>query len=137
MKKFRIVAKAALALALVGAFSLNVAADEISDLQEERRETGSKKEEAQSLLGTLETGRNDILTTISVMDQQVQDYTDEITELEEKKEKAAAKEGEQAIRVLPFAFGKKDDKRRYMAFPFRFVYRPESEVFKSKEDALK
>ena len=48
-----------------------------------------------------------------------------------------AKEGEKAIRVLPFAFGKKDDKRRYMSFPFRFVYRPESEVFKSKEDALK
>ena len=48
-----------------------------------------------------------------------------------------AKEGEKAIRVLPFALGKKDDKRRYMSFPFRFIYRSKSEVFKSKEDALK
>ena len=89
MIKFRKPAKALLALVLIGTFSLHASADTISDLEEEKRETGSKREAAEELIGTLETGRNDILTTISVMDQQVQEYTDEIAELEEKKEKIA------------------------------------------------
>ncbi len=45
--------------------------------------------------------------------------------------------GEKAVRVFPFAFGKKDGKERLLAFPCKFVYKEKPEVFKSKEEALK
>ena len=64
------------------------------------------------------------------------------------------KEGEdEATRVLPFSFGKKDDKLKLIRVPFdfkkkdgkikfvfkplNFVYRDKEEVYKNKEDALK
>ena len=43
--------------------------------------------------------------------------------------------GDKAARV--FKFGKKEDKVRLIAMPFKFVYLPEEEVFSSKEEALK
>ncbi|MBO4682874.1 MAG: hypothetical protein J5618_03340, partial [Bacilli bacterium] len=42
-----------------------------------------------------------------------------------------------AVRVFPFALGKKDGKQRLFAFPFKFEYREDSEIFASKEEALK
>lgn len=42
-----------------------------------------------------------------------------------------------AVRVLPFAFGKKEEKSRVLAFPFKFVFRVESEIYKTKQEALK
>ncbi len=47
------------------------------------------------------------------------------------------KEGDKAVRVLRFAFGKKDGKQRYLALSCKFVYRNKEEVFNRKEDALK
>ena len=64
------------------------------------------------------------------------------------------KEGEdEAVRILPFAFGKKDGKERLLRVPFnfvkkdgktkfvyrsmKFVYREKEEVFKTKNEALK
>ena len=64
------------------------------------------------------------------------------------------KEGEdEATRVLPFSFGKKDDKLKLIRVPFnfkkkdgkikfvfkplKFVYRDKEEVYKNKDDALK
>lgn len=44
---------------------------------------------------------------------------------------------EKAVRVFPFAFGKKDGKERLLAFPCKFVYKEKPEIFKTKEEALK
>lgn len=45
--------------------------------------------------------------------------------------------GEKAVRVFPFAFGKKNGKERLLAFPCKFVYKEKPEIFKTKEEALK
>ena len=45
------------------------------------------------------------------------------------------KKDDKAVRA--FKFGKKDDQVRLMTMCFKFEYRPENEVFNSKEDALK
>ena len=47
------------------------------------------------------------------------------------------KEGDKAIRTLPFAFGKKEGKSRLMIMPFKFVYRDSNEIYKTKEEALR
>ena len=47
------------------------------------------------------------------------------------------KEGDKAIRSLPFAFGKKEGKSRLMIMPFKFVYRDSNEIYKTKEEALR
>ena len=47
------------------------------------------------------------------------------------------KEEDKANRVLPFALGEKDSKKRLFAFPFKVVYRSKEEIFKTKEEALK
>lgn len=47
------------------------------------------------------------------------------------------KVGDKAVRVLPFALGKKDGQARVMSFPFKFEYRPNEEIYKSKDEALK
>ena len=44
---------------------------------------------------------------------------------------------DKAVRVFPFALGKKDKAERYFAFPCKFYFRERSEVFKTKEEALK
>ena len=44
------------------------------------------------------------------------------------------KEGDKAIRV--FVLGRKGEKVRLLAMPFRIIYREENEVFKKKSDAL-
>ena len=45
------------------------------------------------------------------------------------------KKDDKAVRA--FKFGKKDNQVRLLVMPFRFEYRPENEVYNSKEDALK
>ena len=47
------------------------------------------------------------------------------------------KVGDKAVRVMRFALGSKDGKRRYLSFKCKFEYRDEKEVFKSKQEALK
>ena len=47
------------------------------------------------------------------------------------------KDGDKALRVFPFAFGKKGDQVTLFAFPFKFVSRPEAEVYKTKDEALR
>lgn len=43
---------------------------------------------------------------------------------------------DKVVRVLPFTFGKKDDKCRVMAFPLKVEYRASNEIYKTKDDAL-
>ena len=47
------------------------------------------------------------------------------------------KREDKANRVFPFTFGKKEDKLRVLAFPFKFEYRVKSEIYKTKDEALK
>ena len=44
---------------------------------------------------------------------------------------------DKVVRVFPFALGKKDKAGRYFAFPCKFYYRERSEVYKTKDEALK
>lgn len=43
---------------------------------------------------------------------------------------------DKAHRVLPFALGEKDGKKRLFSFPCRIFYREKEEIYKSKKDAL-
>ena len=45
--------------------------------------------------------------------------------------------GDKALRVFPFAVGRKEGKDLVFGFPFKFEYRPASEIYKTKDEALK
>ena len=45
------------------------------------------------------------------------------------------REGDKALRA--FVISKKDGRAKVMVMPFKFMYRDESEVFNSKEEALR
>ena len=47
------------------------------------------------------------------------------------------KVGDKAVRVMRFALGSKDGKERYLSFKCKFEYRDKSEVFNTKDEALK
>ena len=46
------------------------------------------------------------------------------------------KDEDKAHRVLPFALGEKDGKKRLFSFPCKIFYREKEEIYKSKKDAL-
>lgn len=74
--------RAIIAFALAGSMSITVNATSISDLKEQKGEKESKKAEAEAVLAQLEQEQNSILDAIAELDKQVEEYTNEITDLE-------------------------------------------------------
>ena len=73
-------------VAAVGITNLgNVNAANIQELEEEKKEAQSKKDEAQGILDQLTAEQSDIIAAIKELDSKVEDYTNQIVELEAKK----------------------------------------------------
>ena len=78
--------KTVMAFSVVGAMCLNAQATNISDLQEEKDEYESKKEEAQAIVDQLSAEQDNILSAIAELDAQVSEYNSQISELQAQKE---------------------------------------------------
>ncbi len=74
-----------LALVLVGGLYTPVQASSITELEEQVEEAEGKKAAAQEILDQLQSEQTNILDAIKLLDEQVAEYTAQITELEAKK----------------------------------------------------
>jgi len=86
MRKFYKKAAILMAFVMVGSFSHTAYASTITELEEQVEEAEGKKAAAQEILDQLQSEQTNILDAIKLLDEQVAEYTAQITELETKKE---------------------------------------------------
>ncbi|MDE6024977.1 MAG: peptidoglycan DD-metalloendopeptidase family protein [Lachnospiraceae bacterium] len=96
-----------------------VKATSISDLQEEKRENESKKEEAEGILSQLEQEQLGIKEAIKELDSKVAEYNTQIVELEAQRLELEA-DIEETKKELETA--QKDEKKQYEAMKLRIQY---------------
>ena len=117
------VIKTAVTFALVAAIGLSnvtyVKATSISDLQEEKEENESKKEEAEGILSQLEQEQLGIKEAIKELDDKVSEYNTQIVELEAQRVELE-NEIETTKKELEDAHA--DEKKQYEAMKLRIQY---------------
>ncbi|MBO5389368.1 MAG: peptidoglycan DD-metalloendopeptidase family protein [Lachnospiraceae bacterium] len=86
MRKLYKKAAVLMAFVMVGAFSHTTYASTITELEEQVEEAEGKKAAAQEILDQLQSEQTNILDAIKLLDEQVAEYTAQITELEAQKE---------------------------------------------------
>ena len=86
MRKFIKKFWAVIAFVTIGAMCTTVYASTITELEEQVEEAEGKKAAAQEILDQLQSEQTNILDAIKVLDDQVAEYTTQITELEAEKE---------------------------------------------------
>ncbi|MBQ8166441.1 MAG: peptidoglycan DD-metalloendopeptidase family protein [Lachnospiraceae bacterium] len=86
MRKLYKKASVLMAFVMVGAFSHTTYASTITELEEQVEEAEGKKAAAQEILDQLQSEQTNILDAIKLLDEQVAEYTAQITELEAQKE---------------------------------------------------
>lgn len=116
--------KAALALTIIIAAvgitaTTYVNASSIQELEEEKKEKESKKEEAQGILDQLSAEQSDILAAIETLDEKVEDYMNQIVELEAKKETL---EADIEVTKEELEEAQADEKEQYEAMKLRIQY---------------
>lgn len=109
----------ALAVVIMGGYSLPAGASNLSDLRDKKKQTENKKEAAQQTLNQLQNEQNDIISAITTLDQQVADYTAQIDELEAQK---AELEDSIATKKSELADAKKAESEQYEAMKLRIQY---------------
>ena len=119
----RKVIKTVVTFALVAAIGLSnvtyVKATSISDLQEEKEENESKKEEAEGILSQLEQEQLGIKEAIKELDDKVSEYNTQIVELEAQRVELES-EIETTQKELEDA--QEDEKKQYEAMKLRIQY---------------
>ena len=119
----RKVIKTVVTFALVAAIGLSnvtyVKATSISDLQEEKKENESKKEEAEGILSQLEQEQLGIKEAIKELDDKVSEYNTQIVELEAQRVELES-EIETTQKELEDA--QEDEKKQYEAMKLRIQY---------------
>lgn len=83
-------AKVLAALALIGALCINIGADissatSITDIEEEKKQNKEKMDEAQAVVDQLKDEQNNIMSSIAALDQKVEEFNNEIIEIQAKK----------------------------------------------------
>ena len=111
--------KAILAFAVAGSMSITVNATSISDLKEQKDQKESKKAEAEAVLAQLQTEQNSILDTIKELDDQVAEYTSQITELEDRQTKL---ESDIETKQTELAAAQEKEQQQYAAMKERIKY---------------
>lgn len=111
--------KAILAFAVAGSMSITVNATSISDLKEQKDQKESKKAEAEAVLAQLQTEQNSILDTIKELDDQVAEYTSQITELEDKQTKL---ESDIETKQTELTAAQEKEQQQYAAMKERIKY---------------
>lgn len=86
MRKFYKKMAVIMAFVMVSAVTNTVYASTITELEEQVEEAEGKKAAAQEILDQLQSEQTNILDTIKLLDEQVAEYSAQITELEAKKE---------------------------------------------------
>lgn len=82
--------KVFMAFMLVSCMCLEIHATDITDLQEEKRDKESKKKEAEEVVDRLQGEMNDILSDMELLDNEIATYTDQLVELQKKKDELEA-----------------------------------------------
>ncbi len=85
MRKFYKKIAVVLAVVMIGGFYTPVQASSITELEEQVEEAEGKKAAAQEILDQLQSEQTNILDAIKLLDEQVAEYTAQITELEAEK----------------------------------------------------
>lgn len=116
--------KAALAITIIIAAvgitaTTYVNASSIQELEEEKKEKESKKEEAQGILDQLAAEQSDIIAAIETLDKKVEDYMNQIMELEAKKETL---EADIEVTKEELAEAEAEEKEQYEAMKLRIQY---------------
>ncbi len=96
-----------------------VNASSIQELEEEKAEEESKKEEAQGILDQLSSEQSDIKDAIKVLDEKVEDYMNQIVELEAEKETL---EADIEVTKAELEEAQADEKEQYEAMKLRIQY---------------
>lgn len=119
----RRVFKAAVAIALVAVVGLTgvnyTNASSISELQQDKQEAENKKEEAEKVLDQLKDEQADIQAAIRELDDKVAEFTNQIIELQAKKEEL---EGDIEVTKKELEDAKKEEKKQYDAMKLRIQY---------------
>ena len=119
----RKIIKSIVALSIVAAVGITnltyVNASEIQELEEEKKEAESKKEEAQGILDQLTAEQSDIMSAIKELDSKVEDYTNQIVELEAKK---VDLEADIEVTKEELAAAQADEKEQYEAMKLHIQY---------------
>ncbi|MCM1273640.1 MAG: peptidoglycan DD-metalloendopeptidase family protein [Clostridium sp.] len=115
--------KTVVTFALIAAIGLSnvtyVKATSISDLQEEKKENESKKEEAEGILSQLEQEQLGIKEAIKELDAKVSEYNTQIVELEAQRTEL---EGEIETTKKELEDAQADEKKQYEAMKLRIQY---------------
>lgn len=116
MRKFL---KSVAALVMVGAMCITANASSISDLKDQKEEAESKKQEAEGVLGQLQTEQNNIMDAIKALDDQVTEFNNQIIELEAQKE---VLQSDIAIKEIELKDAKAAEQEQYEAMKLRIQY---------------
>ncbi|MCM1084617.1 MAG: peptidoglycan DD-metalloendopeptidase family protein [Clostridium sp.] len=115
--------RAILALSVVAAVGVSsityVNASEIEQLEEEKKEAESKKAEAQGILDQLTAEQADIISAIKELDAKVEDYTNQIVDLEAKK---VDLEADIEVTKEDLAVAQADEQAQYDAMKLHIQY---------------
>ncbi|MBQ8317064.1 MAG: peptidoglycan DD-metalloendopeptidase family protein [Lachnospiraceae bacterium] len=114
---------AIVALVMVFSMSMTVYASSISELEEQVEEAEGKKAAAQEILDQLQSEQTNILDAIKLLDEQVAEYTAQITELEAKKD---ALEADIQVTLEELEVAKENEAAQYEAMKSHIQYAYES-----------
>ncbi len=114
---------AVIAFVVVGAMCTTVSASSISELEEQVEEAEGKKAAAQEILDQLQSEQTNILDAIKVLDDQVAEYTAQITELEAQKETI---EADIQVTLAELEVAKENEATQYEAMKTHIQYAYES-----------
>ena len=117
--RFKKLVRAIIAFVVAGSMCMQVSATSITELREEKKKKESKKEEAENVLSQLKTEQNTILEAIAQLDAQVAEYTNQITELEEKQ---TALEANIEVKKEELAVAEEEEAAQYAAMKERIKY---------------
>ncbi len=119
----RKIIKSIVALSIVAAVGITnftyVDAANIQELEEEKKEAESKKEEAQGILDQLTAEQSDIISAIKELDAKVEDYTMQIVDLEAKK---VDLEADIEVTKEELAAAQADEQAQYEAMKLHIQY---------------
>ena len=106
-------------IALVGAFSINVCASNISDLEGQKSDLESKKKAAQEIVDKMDAEKSDIMAAITELDGKVSELNEEITDLEDQKKELNT---EIELTQSELEEAEKQEKEQYEAMKKRIQY---------------
>ncbi len=107
------------AFAAIGAICFNVHASSISELQEQKEQQEGKKAEAEATVDKLKNQQSDILTAIAELDNKVNEYNEQIAELESQKKDL---EADIETTKAELKAAQEDEQKQYSAMKERIRY---------------